>query len=190
MRAHTGERLRERREVVAPIHLPTPAPITGLEHDRVQRLRHSSSLPDVDRRRMRDIATPKHAGGQQLVVGREQRRGVIQDVDATGGECPERPEPVVHAVERRKHVQTTERSVPGAQNLERTAWSHRLPAEAVAGRIRERVVRRRRAAGDERKSHEASVAAARARGQGVFTGLLPHAHPNVARPVGLVGSRP
>jgi len=148
IRTHTGESLRERHEVVAPVHLPAPAPVARLQHDRMQRLRHASSLPDVHRRRMRDGATPKHSGSQQLVVGREQRSGVVQDVNASCGERPQRPEPVVHAVEGGKHVQTTERRVAGTHGLERTPWGHRLPGQAVGRRIRERVVRRRRSAGD------------------------------------------
>jgi len=62
----------------------------------------------MDRRRMNDVAAPEEPGRQELVVGREQRRRVVQDMHAACGERPECPEAVVHAVERRKHVQPTE----------------------------------------------------------------------------------
>ena len=62
--------------------------------------------------------------------------GLVQHVHTAGSERTQRAV-VVHAVERREHVETTEGCVTGTQGLERVLGSHRLPRSASFAGARE-----------------------------------------------------
>jgi len=106
---------------------------------------------------MGDAHATEETSGEELVVGREQGRGFVQDGHPSGGERTQRPQPVVDAVERSQHVQTPERSITGAEDLERPLRGHPLPDEIAASSGCEGFVRGRRPARDERKAHRETM---------------------------------
>ena len=63
---------------------------------------------------MRNPVTTKEPRREGLVVGREQRSGVVQHDDASGRKRAEGLQAVVHSVERRQHVEPPERDVARA----------------------------------------------------------------------------
>jgi hypothetical protein len=73
---------------------------------------------------MGDAGTAEEASGEELVVGREERRRFVQDGDTPSGERAERPESVVDAVERRQDVQAPERGVTRLEHPERVLRAH------------------------------------------------------------------
>jgi hypothetical protein len=76
---------------------------------------------------MRKTVTAQDPGGEQLVVPREERPGIVQDVHSTGGERSERPEAVVDSVERGGAVESAERPVSGTEDVERLLRRELLP---------------------------------------------------------------
>ena len=72
----------------------------------------------------------EEACGEQLVVCAEECGRVVQHEDSTSRERTERPEAVVHPVERREHVEPAERHVAGDEDVERLLGRHELPARA------------------------------------------------------------
>jgi hypothetical protein len=105
---------------------------------------------------MRDPGLHELAGGQELVVGREERARAVQDADAAGGELAELGDPVVDAVERGLHVEPAEGHVAGFQPLDGLFGREDERLHARPGPRSERDVGLRRALGDEREDHAAA----------------------------------
>ena len=99
------------------------------------------------------LGPPEETSGEELVVRGEEGGGIVEDGNAPRFQCSEGPRTVVDPFERRQHVQPSQNRVAGHELGERLLRRHLLPAEAVDHRGRERLVRRRRAAGDEREAH-------------------------------------
>jgi hypothetical protein len=102
---------------------------------------------------MRNAVAAKEPGREELVVGGEQRSGLVEHGDASRCEGAESPQAVVHAVERRQHVQPAERNVAGTQHVERAVGSHRLPPGVPERGGGERVVGGRGTTGDQSEPH-------------------------------------
>ena len=115
---------RELGVVVTERHGAAPAPVPGLDDDgRLQGRSRAGPADDLGPR-VREPGPAEEARGQKLVVGGEQEGRPVEHADAAGRENAERPEAVVDAVERRPHVEPTERGVAGAEPLERLDRSH------------------------------------------------------------------
>lgn len=84
---------------------------------------------------MRNAVAPQDPGGEQLVVSRERRTGVVQAVAAACGEGAQRPKAVVDPVQARSDVEPAERAVPGSEGVERVV---RVSSSQVAPSMRAR----------------------------------------------------
>ena len=152
------ERSLERLVVVAALHLAPPAPEAGLHDDGELRHRHRAAVAHVPCSGMRDPLVSEEPGREQLVVRAEQRGRIVQHDDSARRERPERPQAVVHPVERREHVEPSQRDVVGNQDVERLLGRHELPAGQAGDVDRgQRLVRGRGPPRDDRESHADEV---------------------------------
>lgn len=189
-RPHAGQGLRERREVVAAVHLPAPAPVARLQHDREQRLGYGSPGPDVDRRRWTTSRRRSTRAVRSLSCAASSAAGSFKTWTPRAASAP--------SAQRRSSMPSslgsTSRRPSAASPGCRTSSARRgvigsqLRPSAGASDSASFVGVDR--AGDERKSHDASVAAARAGGQGASPDRYRTPTRKLLRPVGLVGSRP
>jgi hypothetical protein len=128
---------------------------------------------------MRKPGVKQEPGGQKLVVGGQQRACPVERADAAGGERAERPEPVLDSVERRQHVEPSQRSVALAELGDRLLGREETEAHSARRGGRERKVRFGRALGDDRELHGIVVPAVRTVRKGLrrlHSGSSPDGH--------------
>jgi hypothetical protein len=77
---------------------------------------------------MSHSTAPKQPCRQELVVCRKQRRRVVQHGYAARRQRTEHPQSVVDTVERRQHVEATERNIAGPELFERLLGRPGLPS--------------------------------------------------------------
>jgi hypothetical protein len=119
-----------------------PAPVARLEDDRWgERVERPITL-DVATGGLRDTGPAEESRGEELVVGGEQRARVVQHRNAARGEDPQSPEPVLDAVERRPHVEPSERGISRCERAGGLNRRHRDELEPPYARPGEREGRR------------------------------------------------
>ena len=110
------------------------------------------------RPRMRELRTAQHLRGQELVVRRQQGTGTIEDADVPRRERPQRPEPVLDAVEAVDDVQPTERDGAGLEQRRGLVRREDARVDPARGSGGEADVRGSATLGDDREQHDFSIA--------------------------------
>ena len=134
--------------------MAAPAAEARLDHDRARPGLVSADRRDKPCLRVGDARAREQPGGEELVVGREERRGVVQDRDSAGRELSERLHADLDPVQGRAHVEPGECDVAGAQHRES---ADRIEQQPVAG-AGEGDVGRAPVPGDDGVTHGASCA--------------------------------